>query len=230
MHIPHYFTNLGRNSIMIKNNQNQTSISHLLLLTILCYMPMITLAGTANPQNIAINEVFYQGNASEDWIELVNRGNEAVDISGWRWCARFVYPTIQASDILSGNADLILEPGEIIALSATIDLDDSASDLGLYTSTPFSSAANMVDFTQWGTSMDIGRSDVARDKGIWLEIQPSVYDFVATSASNESLSWCGTESGGGFLTTSLDFVNTLPSQGVANNNLTCEIIFANGFE
>ncbi|MBL4661228.1 MAG: lamin tail domain-containing protein [Alcanivoracaceae bacterium] len=215
---------------MLKNNLNQTSLIHLLLLIIFCYTPMSTLAGVGNPQNIAINEVFYQGNASEDWVELVNRGNEAIDISGWRWCSRFVYPTIQASNILSGNADLILEPGEIIALSTSIDLNNSASDLGLYTSTPFSSAANMVDFVQWGTSTDVGRSDVARDKGIWLELQPNIYDFVVTSASNETLSWCGTESGGGFLTTSIDFVNTLPSQGVANNNLTCEIIFANSFE
>ncbi|MBL4772367.1 MAG: lamin tail domain-containing protein [Alcanivoracaceae bacterium] len=215
---------------MLKTNQNLHKSTFLLLLTTLGQIPMIAIAGTVNPQNIAINEVFYQGNASEDWVELVNRGNEAVDISGWKLCARFFYPTIQASNILSGNADLILEPGEIIALSTTIDLNNNSSDLGLYTTSPFSSATNMVDFVQWGSSMDIGRSDVARDKGIWLELQMGIYDFVPTSASNETLSWCGTESDGGFLTTSIDFINSQASQGMANSNLICEVIFANGFE
>jgi len=214
---------------------NQTIFSFKLLVTIFTLSIVSwpnegVSGGVSNPQNIAINEVFYKGNSSEDWIELINRGSESVDISGWRWCSRFTYPTIQSSQILSGNADLLIEPGEIIALSATIDLNDTSADLGLYVSSPFSEANNMVDFLQWGTSDDIGRPDVALAKNIWLETSSGVYDFIPVSASNESVSWCGTESGGGMLTTSLDFSNGVPSQGMPNNLMNCDLIFNNGFE
>lgn len=209
--------------------QNYPTVEMICLIIITCLYSTATWAG-GNFQNIAINEVSYLGNAQEDWIELINRGNESINISGWQWCARFSYPTIQPSHIISGNADLILEPGEIIALSATIDLNNVSSDLALYTSGPFDQPLNMVDFVQWGTDSDVGRSDVARDKGIWLELQPNEYDFIPTAASGETLSWCQTESGGGFLTTSFDFSNTTPTQGLPNNNGICNVIFANGFE
>ncbi len=184
-----------------------------------------------DPQNIAINEVYYLGNNGEDWVELINRGNDAVDITGWRWCARFQYPTIAVSDILggTGNGDLLIEPGEIIALSIDTDLNDTSSDLGLYTQSPFNLAINMVDFVQWGTDVDVGRSDVARDKNIWLELQKDVYDFEPVATNDETLTWCGTESGGGFLTTSMDTGNAAATQGSANT-LICDVIFADDFE
>ncbi len=185
----------------------------------------------ADPQNIAINEVYYLGNNGEDWVELINRGPDAVDISGWLWCARFSYPGISVTDIISGtgNGDLLIEPGEIIALSIGIDLNDTSSDLGLYTQSPFGLAVNMVDFVQWGTDVDVGRSDVGRDKDIWLELSTDSYDFVPTATNNQTLSWCGGESGGGFLTTSLDLANATATQGAANS-LICDGIFFNGFE
>lgn len=185
----------------------------------------------ADPQNIAINEVYYLGNNGEDWVELINRGPDPIDITGWRWCARFVYPTISQTDIISGtgNGDLLIEPGEIIALSVGTDLNDTSSDLGLYTQSPFGLAVNMVDFVQWGTDVDVGRSDVGRDKDIWLELSTDSYDFVPTATNDETLTWCGGESGGGFLTTSLDLDNATATQGAANN-LICDGIFFNGFE
>jgi len=188
-------------------------------------------AGGPDPQNIAINEVYYLGNIGEDWVELVNRGTEAVDISGWRWCARFSYPTIVLGDIISGtgNGDLLIEPGEIIALSIDLDLNDTSSDIGLYTQSPFGTVGNMVDFVQWGTAVDVGRSDVARDKGIWLELEQDVYDFLPTATNAQTLSWCGHESDGGFLTTSMNLSNDDPTQGAANTAL-CDLIFANNFE
>ena len=200
-----------------------------LIAAVLTSFSYLTYAG-GNPQNIAINEVFYKGNASQDWAELINRGTEPVDITGWRWCARFVYPAINQSSVLSGNPDLIIDPGEIIALAVNIDLNDNTSDFGLYTTSPFSNANNMVDFFQYGTSANVGRSDVAVTKDIWLETSLGVYDFVPTIANNDTVNWCGTESGGGFLTTSLDFINTTATQGMPNNVMSCDPIFINGFE
>jgi hypothetical protein len=209
-------------------NNTTTKFNSLLMMALL-FLANFAYAGNSS-QNIAINEVFYQGNASQDWAELINRGNQAIDISGWRWCAEFVYPAITAGDILSGNADLVIEPGEIIALAVNIDLDNIASDFGLYTSSPFSNPANMVDFIQWGTSADVGRSDVAVLKGIWLELSPTIFDFIATATNSNTVNWCGTETGGGFLTTSTDFVNTAATQGIANNILSCDPIFIDGFD
>ncbi len=191
----------------------------------------VAIAGDPDPQNIASNEVYYLGNNGEDWVELINRGNEAVDISGWRWCARFQYPTIILSDIISGtgNGDLLIEPGEIIALSIDTDLNDTSSDLGLYTTSPFDSVQNMVDFVQWGTDLDVGRSDGARDKDIWLQNENLFYDFEPTATNNETLNWCGHESDVGYLTTSLNLNNEAATQGAANNFI-CDLIFANDFE
>lgn len=182
-----------------------------------------------DPQNIAINEVYYLGNVGEDWVELINRGNEAININGWRWCARFGYPTIGIADIITGtgNGDLLIEPGEIIALSIPIDLNDTSSDLGLYTQSPFGTAGNMVDFVQWGTDVDVGRSDVAVTKGIWLELEEDVYDFEPTATNNDTLNWCGNESDIGYLTTSMNLNNGSATQGSANS---CELVFTNGFE
>ena len=189
--------------------------------------------GEPDPQNIAISEVYYLGNVGEDWVELINRGPDAVDISGWRWCARLVYPSIGLADVISGtgNGDLTLEPGEVIALSISIDLNDTSSDLGLYTSSPFGSAANMVDFVQWGTNVDVGRPEVAVEKDIWLEIETGVYDFVPTATGDQTLSWFCEESDNAFLTTSMNLDNVTATQGTANN-IQCDsdVIFASGFE
>ncbi len=35
------------------------------------------------PESIVINEIFYFSSSSGDWVELYNRGDEAVDLSGW---------------------------------------------------------------------------------------------------------------------------------------------------
>ncbi len=211
-----------------------TTLTKTILFAALLSTTQADASGDPDPQNIAINEVFYLGNVGEDWVELINRGTDAVNIAGWRWCARFDYPPIGLADIISGtgDGDLLLEPGEIIALWISIDLNDTSSDLGLYTSGPFGTAANMVDFVQWSTDVDVGRSDVAVVKDIWLELSEDVYDFVPTAADSQTLNWCGEESGGAFLTTSMDLGNDTATQGTANN-LQCadaDLIFANGFE
>jgi len=179
-------------------------------------------------QGIAINEVFFRGDATNDWVELINRGNLPVDISGWFLCSQFNYPLIDAGDILSGNPDLTLDPGEIIALRADIDLA-TAADLGLYQTAAFADPSALVDFVQWGTDADVGRVDVAATKGIWPQGQAGVFDFVDAGAVRESVGWCGSESGSGLLTSSDDFRTDLPTQGAANA-IDCDLLFRDGFE
>lgn len=183
-------------------------------------------AARAADTDIVINEVFYLGSAGEDWVELKNTGTGTININGWWLCARIVYRQLTAASLITG-ADLSLDPGEIVTVAAGMDLNGGSSDLGLYTSPAFTSASAMVDFLQWGTSANVGRSNVAATKGIWTQFTLTTYDFVATASAGESVSFCG-NSGGGLLTLSSDFVNATPSQGAENP--ICGLIFADGFE
>ena len=117
--------------------------------------------------------------------------------------------------LLSG-ADYVLGPGEILAVKAHANLDNNSSDLGLYTTNDFANAQAMVDFVQWGTGQDVGRADVAEAKGIWRQLSPGQYDFVATASAGQSTAWLGTNSGGGLLTFSSDWTNQASTQGSDN--------------
>ena len=186
------------------------------------------LEGVGAPQDVVISEVFYLGDATQDWVEIQNIGTGTVDVSSWWICSRFIYRQLSALSILAGT-DLNLGPGEIVVLATSIDLDNGAADLGLYTVNTFASSTAMVDFVQWGTDTDIGRSDVAADKGIWTEDPINVFDFVPVATGGDSVSYCGANSGGGFLTLSIDFQNQAPTQGAVNGVL-CPLLFSDGFE
>jgi hypothetical protein len=172
----------------------------------------------AADEDIVINEVFYLGaTAAEDWIELKNTGTTTIDVSSWLFCARFSYNfgRMSALTLLDGD-DLVMAPGEIITLQSWTNLNNTSSDLGLYTTTLFTSTDAMIDFVQWGTSADVGRTDVAFGKGIWTRVSLGVFDFVATAGAGESVAYNGTNSGGGLLTLSSDFTNGPPTRGQEN--------------
>jgi len=180
--------------------------------------PTATPSGSGSDTDVAINEVYYKGgSADEDWVEIINTGDDEIDIGEWWLCARFQYGQINTLTLVSGS-DYILGPGEILVVKAHTDLDENGSDLGLYTSSDFANQAAMVDFVQWGTGQDVGRSDVAEAKGVWRQLSPGQYDFVAVAGSGQSMAWLGTNSGGGLLTFSEDWTNQAPTQGVANQS------------
>lgn len=201
-------------------------------------IPVLTLsawlaAGTAlaADEDIAINEVFYTGDANTDWAELINTGPDPVDVTGWWWCSRFAYHQINPFDVI-GDADLILQPGEIVAFRVIMNMNDSAADLGIYTINNFGDPNAMIDFMQWGSGADIGRTDVAVAKGIWPQFGPNDYGFVPTvSGPGDTAAWCGTNAGGGVLTTGGDFRNGPGSQnGPTVGICPSEVILGNGFE
>lgn len=100
-------------------------------------------------------------------ITIKNFGGTTVDITGYRFCARFNYSGVTAGMVVSG--DLNLSPDEEVIVSWNVILSSTAtnSDLGLYLPTGgFNSAAAMLDFTQWGSAGN-GRESVAVAKGIW---------------------------------------------------------------
>lgn len=101
-----------------------------------------------------------------DIFEITNYGDEAIDISDYRLCSEIRYPQGPLSTLTLESGSLNLGPGESVRVSGW-PVNDAAADLGLYLpSGSFGSAANMVDFLQWGAG-GIGRENVAATKGIW---------------------------------------------------------------
>lgn len=100
-----------------------------------------------------------------DRIVIKNIGTETIDISSYRLCTLFDYTSLGALTLESGS--LNLAPNDEVALIASGYLNDTAADLGLYFPTGnFGTAANMVDFMQYGAG-GLGRESVAVEKGIW---------------------------------------------------------------
>lgn len=182
--------------------------------------------------DVVINEVFYGGSSTQDWIELKNTGSGSINVSTWWFCSRFAYRQVGSQTILVGD-DYVLQPGEILVVGAGVDLNGVAgADLGLYQVNNFGDPNQMVDFVQWGTDLRVGRSNEAQTRGVWMTGQPTPVDFVPLAQPGESTVYCGSNSGGGLLTLSNDFMTGAPSQG-AENDMLCmvqEVIFADGFE
>lgn len=197
-------------------------------------LPMIVLVSTwalparAVDTDVVLNEAFYLGDDSEDWVELKNTGKDTINVANWWLCSRLVYVRLATLPILDGD-DFLLDPGEILTVGAGMDLDDLSADLGLYVTNEFGESSAMVDFFQWGTTDPVGRSSVAAEKLAWREEAMMIYDAVEVAAPGESVSFCGANSGGALLTLSEDLENGSSTRG-AENGLLCSLLFADGFE
>ena len=102
-----------------------------------------------------------------DTVTIKNFGTTTEDVGAYRLCSLFSYKTLTSqTNVVSGS--LNLAPNAEVTVSITGDwLNNTAADLGLYLPTGnFGTAANMVDFTQWGSGGN-GRESVAVSKGIW---------------------------------------------------------------
>lgn len=101
-----------------------------------------------------------------DTVTIKSFDTSTQNIGSYRLCSLFGYRTLSTqTTIINGSLDLA--PNAEVTVSASGFLNDTAADLGLYVpSGSFGSAANMVDFTQWGSGGN-GREGVAVTKGIW---------------------------------------------------------------
>ena len=125
-------------------------------------------------------------NPTDNTVTIKNFGT-AGDISQYRFCSLIKYKDLDQATIVSGNADLTLDPLEEVTLlidatgsGGLTSLNANGADLGLYLPTgSFGSASAMLDFVQWKTSGN-GREGVANTKGIWTS-----GDFVAGDGSYE---------------------------------------------
>ena len=127
-------------------------------------------AATAQAQ-VRITEV----NVSTRNVEVTNFGAASVNLTGWRFCHIFTYPS------LSGN----IAAGESRQFSVTFN--QTASDLCLYRAAlagetfSFGDPNFMQDFIQWGAGGQ-GRQSVAVAKGIWTNSPPASAFFAVPAA------------------------------------------------
>jgi len=101
-----------------------------------------------------------------DTVTIKNFGSTTEDIGTLRLCSLFGYRTLSTQTTVV-NGSLNLAPNAEVTVSIPNYLNDTEADLGLYTATGnFGTAANMLDFTQWG-SEGLGRESVAVAAGLW---------------------------------------------------------------
>ncbi|NQU39501.1 MAG: DM13 domain-containing protein [Lentisphaerae bacterium] len=135
---------------------------------------------------VVINEIFLDG--ADDIIELQNQGGSPVDVSSWWICSQPSYHQISS---LTVSGSTVMASGDLITLSgASLDLNATQEDVGLYTTNSFTSPSAMEDFVQYGATGDIGRTDVAVAKGIW-----TMTEAVTTPPPGASIQYDGTGNG-----------------------------------
>lgn len=103
-------------------------------------------------------------NPATETVKLHNYGPTTVNVAGYWFCNLFAYTQVSDGTIISGSTNLAAGADLEVVMAA--NLNDIASDLGLYQSPSFGSSTAMLDFTQWGSGGN-GREGVAVTKGIW---------------------------------------------------------------
>ncbi len=131
-------------------------------------------------------------------IQVTNFGMMSVNISTYRLCALFDYQTLNQAPVSIVSGDFNLSPNESVTFSwdnqGGAGFLTTESDLGLYLPNgSFGSAANMVDFMQYGAS-GLGRESVAIAGGRWtagdfLETSTGPWIYVGNGTQNGMMFW-----------------------------------------
>lgn len=130
---------------------------------------------------IVINEI-----VDDNMVEILNVSNNTIDVSGFWFCQFPDYQGIgNLIDICGG--DLLLDPGEILAIETTlINFNSADGELGLYSEFGFDDPDNILDYVEWG-STGHERSSVAVNASIWTD-----GDFAPAWTSGNALQYDGT--------------------------------------
>jgi Lamin Tail Domain/Secretion system C-terminal sorting domain/PKD domain len=135
-------------------------------------------------------------------LKVKNYGAMSVDISTYRLCSSFVYKTLNQTGINILAGDFNLATGEEVYFSWTDagnGFTTAMDDMGLYLpSGSFSTAANMVDFVEWGASGQ-GRENVAIAASLWSAGQflegDGPWEYIGTGSSSGLAQWDVVSSG-----------------------------------
>jgi Secretion system C-terminal sorting domain/Calx-beta domain/Lamin Tail Domain len=129
-------------------------------------------------------------------LKVKNFGANAVDISTYRLCSSLVYQTLNAAGVTINAGDFNLAPSEEVHFTWTnpgSGFTPAMDDMGLYLpSGSFGSAANIVDFLEWGAG-DQGREDVAVMAGLWIEDifipTPGPFYYIGNGIASGATEW-----------------------------------------
>ena len=103
-------------------------------------------------------------------VKIKNFGSTTEDISAYRLCARFSYNALSNMTVVNGSLTSLAPNADVevtVVFSNNNVLQDASSDLAIYLPTGgFGTAANMIDFVQWGAG-GIGRESLANTNGLW---------------------------------------------------------------
>jgi len=152
-------------------------------IALLLYFTLVT--GLVNFSQIRLVEI----DPINDIITLRNFGGITTDVSSYWFCARFSYNQLGSLVVESGS--LNLAAGATVSFSGKA-LNNTSSDLALYSTPSFTSSVAMLDFAQWGAA-GIGRESVAETKGIWtagtfISIA-SPYEYIGDGSQNGVNFW-----------------------------------------
>lgn len=179
---------------------------------ILILVLSLTIVAISAQAQVRILHVDEQANV----ITLKNFGNDTEDISDWWFCALFVYAQLNTLTVNSGSLEL--ESNQEVELTG-YNLQEAASDLGLYETNTFGDASAMRDFTQWGAGGQ-GRESVAVTAGIWtagdfLEI-PGPFEYIGDGTQNGLDFWQNVLSTNEFEIDAAIQIYPNPSKGLIN--------------
>lgn len=173
-------------------------------------------AGAAAPQ-VVINEVAWMGTlarASNEWIELYNTTDSAVDITGWQLVSDDGTPNIALSGTIAAHGYFLLErtsddtikniPADQIYVGA---LSNSGEALSLR-----NSAGNDIDrVTQW-----FGGDNVT--KGAMIRIDPAKDGTDATAWATATLAGAARDSNGNAIIGTPRAENEMPAAPASTND------------
>jgi hypothetical protein len=116
----------------------------------------------------------------EQWVELHNTGDAAIDVSQLFLCVRPSYLSIAQLDLLNGERT-IPAGGYIVVAWSQIRPDEG--EVGLYraATSDFGNADQILDYVQYGAAGQ-GRASTAGAAGIW-----TTGDFAPSSPSDQSI-------------------------------------------
>ena len=178
---------------------------------LVCLLTFISFSLTA--QDVVIQEVLYNpAPGVTQKIALQNVSGVPQNVANWCLCNIPSYRTINSTsfNVLSGNP-MALQPGETLILelpaSSTFTMNASDGEIALYHTNGcggYNNPANLEDFVRWGMNAGSTRESVAVAAGLW-----NAGDFVPPAAVGEILVFDGTSDGGGNISLSTDYSNTL---------------------
>ena len=135
--------------------------------------------------SIVINEIF----PDENLVELKNVGDIAIDISGYTLCQFPNYGPLANLQLDCNSTDLILDPGEILAVEMNAPLTSNQGEMALYNSDlvddDYINSDYIIDYVEWGFAGH-QRAPVAIAAGIW-----SSGSFVPAFSINSSIEYDG---------------------------------------